>query len=749
MENTIAKNIVSLALLIALSGLPGFVLSQPALNSGFERIDAFGKPIGWHLPVGARGVRVALDSTMKYKGSYSLRLEQDTSAKSYNTGEVVFTIPSIYQGATIKLIGFIKTEGIDAEGSAGLYIRTEGAAGTVEEDSMRTKKLTGTTPWKKYSVEVSLYDYVKRIAIGGWLKGSTGKMWLDELHVYVEGKELEKTTVYKARLDSGFAQGSGIHLSKPDKKKIRDLQLLGQVWGFLKYHHPAIAGGQLHWDYELFRFLPAYVEATSVKKRNQLLESWINKLGPVSACARCREMPDSVIKMKADLRWMNGSDMSDGLTKQLEAIYKNRNQGSHYYVSSAAGVGNAEFTNEDAYERFVYPDDGFRLLALYRYWNIIRYFFPYRYAIEHDWDAVLVKFIPTFAAAGNKLEYRKAVVELVGNVHDTHANLWGRDSVWANYKGKYLPPFQTKFVDGKLVVTNYYNSVLAREAGILQGDVITAIDGVEPQQLVQDRLRYYPASNYPTQLRDLAKDMLRGNQRFVQVKIQRGRLQLSNTVKRFPIDSLNTQLDKAYVISDTCYKLLPNNIGYINLGSIKSSLLPEIFEKLKSTKGIVIDIRNYPAEFVVFSLSNYLLPVASPFVKFSVANVNNPGMFTWGTTLNTGFSKTDYYRGKVVILVNEITQSQAEYTAMALRVSTNALVVGSTTAGADGNVSIFYLPGRLRTMISGIGVYYPNGRETQRVGIQPDVMVKPSVEGIRAGRDEALERAIQYIQEQR
>jgi C-terminal processing protease CtpA/Prc len=51
------------------------------------------------------------------------------------------------------------------------------------------------------------------------------------------------------------------------------------------------------------------------------------------------------------------------------------------------------------------------------------------------------------------------------------------------------------------------------------------------------------------------------------------------------------------------------------------------------------------------------------------------------------------FTGKVVILVDEVTQSQAEYTTMAFRVAPDAVVVGSTTAGADGNVSRIPLPG--------------------------------------------------------
>jgi hypothetical protein len=167
--------------------------------------------------------------------------------------------------------------------------------------------------------------------------------------------------------------------------------------------------------------------------------------------------------------------------------------------------------------------------------------------------------------------------------------------------------------------------------------------------------------------------------------------------------------------------------------------------EVQKTKGIIIDLRCYPSDFIVFSLGEYLMPNPVDFVKFSQTSFNNPGLFTYGSTLKVGKSNNDYYKGKVVIIVNDITQSQAEYTTMALRVAPKATVIGSTTAGADGNVSEIILPGGIRTMISGIGVYYPDGKETQRVGIVPDIEVKPTIKGILEGRDELVEKAIELI----
>jgi C-terminal processing protease CtpA/Prc len=125
--------------------------------------------------------------------------------------------------------------------------------------------------------------------------------------------------------------------------------------------------------------------------------------------------------------------------------------------------------------------------------------------------------------------------------------------------------------------------------------------------------------------------------------------------------------------------------------------------------------------------------------------VYNLGLFTYSQSLNAGEEHENFYKGKFVILTNEISQSSAEFHIMAYRVHPNATIIGSTTAGADGNVSPFYLPGGISTMISGIGVYYPDGKETQSIGIIPDIECKPTIKGIPESRDELMEKALEII----
>lgn len=553
---------------------------------------------------------------------------------------------------------------------------------------------------------------------------------------------------YKAQQDTAFRHGSGIALDNLAPPQIEHLAVLGRVWGFVKYYHPAVARGDYNFDAELLRILPKVLSSKTRDERSAVLAAWLTGLGPVPACAACREPKPKDVRLQPDLAWLTDlNQLSPALSQQLTYLRQNRNQETHYYVSSAPNIGNPLFLHEETYAQPATPDAGLRLLALYRYWNMIEYFFPYRYAIGEDWQKVLPEFIPQFATARTDEQYRLAALAIIARIHDTHANIYGSDKILATYKGTLHAPVQVRFVEGQAVVTDYFHETLGPATGLQKGDVVLAVDGAKVTDLIKARQPLTPASNDPTQLRNMARDLLRGSTDKVTLLVRRVGRDFPVTVARVPAAQLNLQINNGTPDPKAPFwKLLPDNIGYLSLGTIKQAELPAAMARLKNTRGLVIDIRNYPAEFVVFSLTKYLSAQPVPFVRFSEPQPTYPGVFLDTPVLAVPGTRDAPYAGKVVILVNELSQSQSEYTTMALRAVPGAKVVGSTTAGADGNVSTIMLPGNITTMISGIGIYYPDGRETQRVGIVPDAVAQPTVAGIAAGRDEVLERAVQLIQ---
>lgn len=737
---TVQKSIlIFLVLLLSVTTYCQPKATSSKLNFDFEIVEN-GNPVGWDK-FGSSNYILAVDSTIVKRGKYAASIEFKEGSPEFKAW--AFTIPDNFDGKKITLAGYIKTENV-TDGYAGLWMRIDPS---IAFDNMSNNGVKGTTDWKKYEITLDLNpEKTKQIVIGGLLVGK-GKMWIDDFNVTIDGKDINELKPlerksFPAEKDKEFDKGSGITVISFDKNQIENLKTLGLIWGFLKYYHPTVAQGKYNWDYELFRILPKILNSENKKNRDEILVSWINNLGQFSEGNEITAKP-SEIKLKPDLDWINNSAFSEELTTLLSKVKNAKRPKEHYYIGLQPGVGNPDFKNESAYSSMKYPDAGFRLLTLFRYWNIIQYYFPYKNLIEEDWKNVLGEFIPKVYSAKNETEYTLTVLELIGRVHDTHANIWGSNEILNNYFGLNYAPVELTFIENKPVVTGYYDQKLGKETGLEMGDIITVINNKRIEEIIKEKLKYYPASNYSTKLRDIARNLLRTNDSIINIEFIRNNKTENKSLKTFSTKKVN--IYSRYLVADTCFKLISNDIAYINNGSLKIQYLPGIWKALENTKGLIIDIRNYPSDFPIYDLSGYLMPGSTPFVKFTNGNIENPGLFTFTDSLIAGRKNKDYYKGKVVILINEISQSSAEFHTMAYRVNPNATVIGSTTAGADGNVSPFNLPGGISTMISGIGVYYPNGKETQRIGIVPDIEVKPTVQGIRERRDELMEKAMEVI----
>jgi hypothetical protein len=453
---------------------------------------------------------------------------------------------------------------------------------------------------------------------------------------------------------------------------------------------------------------------------------------------------DEEIHLQTNLGW-TGTAVHPDLTAMLRAVHRGRSQGRQFYVSQVRNIGNPQFDRELPYATQTFPDAGYQLLGLYRFWNIIEYWFPYRDQLDQNWDAVLAEFIPRIARAKDKNASQLEMLALIARVTDTHANLFSAPPEIRPPAGSCQLPVITRFIEGQAVVTGYSQASSGPATGLQVGDVIESLDGTPVQELVKRWEPYYPASNQPTRLRDMARALTRGACATARVAIRRPAGAIEMTAQRQPLDSLERQAGFTHDLPGDTFRLLSDHVAYLKLSSVQAAQTPSYVERAKGTRGLVIDIRNYPSEFVVFALGSLLVEQPTPFARFTAGDLNNPGVFLWQGGPLSLTPQQPHYPGRIVVLVDETSLSQAEYTTMAFRAAPRAIVVGSTTAGADGNVSQIALPGGLRTAISGIGVFYPDKRPTQRIGIVPDVEVRPTVAGIRAGRDEVLEEGLRQI----
>lgn len=714
-----------------------------AYNFGFEKNSMYGGslPDGWFQ--WGHSYVLKTDKSISHGGKASLLIEPMGEKSGESFGCIAYAIPANFQAKEIELKAYMKLNNV-SDGVIGLMLRIDGSSGMIAFNDMEERKIQGTRDWTHFSVKLPYPADAKTIFIGATLNGK-GQLWVDDFQVLLDGKDITEAKVnnqnlHKAGSDKEFDQGSKISNIVLTDSKLKDLGILGKVWGYLKYYHPAVAAGEYNWDYELLRIVPKILEAKSAKERNAVINKWIASLG-IPAQYKSPTQAVGEVTLQPDLSWINSSTLGKELAASLNKIKSAKRVGENFYIEKVLPFGMAELKNERPYPMMSYPDTGFRLLCLYRYWNIINYYFPYKQLINEDWNKVLLEYIPQFVNAKDELEYRLTVLSLITRVNDTYANIW--DNSLAGYHGQKYAPLEVKFVENKVVVTNYFDESLGKKSGLKIGDVIEFVDGKPIQEIVKQKLALTPASNHSTKLRGIGRGLLRSNKLTLDVEYWNG---VDTSVRQvelfYPYFFSNYQmLPKA----DTCFKLIDSDIAYLFLGAIKNSYLSEIMGKIENTKGLVIDLRCYPSENIIFTLSEFLLPAKKSFAKMSGPSQTTPGLFTIVNELQAGSKNDDYYKGKVVILVNEATQSQAELHAMAFRIAPRATVIGSATAGADGDVLKFVLPGGINTMISGAGVYYPDGRETQRIGIVPDIEVKPTIKGVREGRDELLESAIRII----
>ena len=534
------------------------------------------------------------------------------------------------------------------------------------------------------------------------------------------------------------------------KEETKPLIALCQLWGFLKYHHPEVASGGYDWDMELIKLISPVRESKNETEWKKLLDNWVNSL-PAVAENTNKKIPDLEAKTKPDYGELFNADYFNPETiEKVKYILNNAVVLSSHYINVEKSGGQLSITNETSYDTMLFPDMAYRLLALFRYWNIVNYYFPYRDLCDQKWSEVLADMLPDFIIAGDQEEYIFACLKLAVKIDDSHGFFVPGSIIYYMKEGLLKVPFETQFLEEKLVVTMFTGEDAYVKENIKIGDVILAIDGELVDDIVERMLPYTPASNYAVKLRDISAKILKGNLNTVTLKVMRDDTCFDINVTRYDVHQLkipnyfNPQPEKEG------YRILDNNIGYVLPSSCKAEERYNGIKKvLSGTKGIIIDMRCYPGDYISIHFLKYLDCTSMMFSLVSYADTSYPGYFfiqKFPEHLNR--DQQNIYKNKIVVIVNEYTQSSAEDNVLGFQLAPNVVVIGSTTAAADGKVANFSIPGGIKTYMTGLGVYYPDGNDLQRVGVKIDEVIKPTISGVRASKDELLERAIEIIEEE-
>ena len=400
---------------------------------------------------------------------------------------------------------------------------------------------------------------------------------------------------------------------------------------------------------------------------------------------------------------------------------------------------------DDAYESMPYPAEPYRMLAVIRFWNVMRFFHPDPKALG-SWDAVLPAFLARAREAADAPAYTRVLYALAARVNDGHIFV-AEGGVPLRSLAEASAPLVLHAVEGRFLVTELPVPEAARAAGISVGDEVMSVDGEAVATRAERLGALLGASHAAARQERVASLLLAGADGSPVVMMLQGadgRMKESKLLRsRDFLPFLRPPPQ-----SPTPWKKLEDNVGYADLRLLRAEGVDAMLAALKDTRALVLDLRGYPqgSAWALAPRLNTRGATTSALIARPLLSAGEVREVRHPEPLPT--TDKPPYRGRVVVLVDARTMSQGEYTAMMIQAASGAKLVGSPTAGAVGDTTNVCLPGAVCVLFTGQRFEMPDGRAVQGVGLRPDVEVRPTVRGLRAGRDEVLERALTLLREE-
>jgi C-terminal processing protease CtpA/Prc len=386
------------------------------------------------------------------------------------------------------------------------------------------------------------------------------------------------------------------------------------------------------------------------------------------------------------------------------------------------------------------------LLGLIKYWNVIEYFFPYKPLMDERWDMVFYNAIPEFQTIVTDADYLLMLKKLTAKLDDSHAFVDEPERI--NDVNVSKLPFSIIIVEDQLVIETY-NDSLSNLYGVKTGDVIKEIGGKNFNELWNEFSEMNSYSTIQAGKNDLKLYLFHRfnyNDSTVLASIKSNTHTYDESINMIGLKDFI----KLKSISNNNFKSINDRIGYIDYDGLSYSDLGKATKRLKNKDYIILDCRGHNYGLSHLRLLNFLGNRKIPFAKVYQTNYNYPGVFDNPKLIKhrmlPKFRRS--YKGKIVVLINDEPYSAMESLLMAIEIRRpGAVFVGTPTQGCDGHRYGVDLPVERKVWFTGLGDWqYPDGSQFQRIGIQPDVYVEPTIESIKEERDIVLEKAIEYIE---
>lgn len=372
-------------------------------------------------------------------------------------------------------------------------------------------------------------------------------------------------------------------------------------------------------------------------------------------------------------------------------------------------------------------------------WNIFQHFYPYWDVVKTDWPAQLPIAFTSAYKDKNAQDFKQTLRRLVATLKDGHGKV--------NYVREPDPnnrafPFAWEWIENQLVVTRVADK---ENKDVQVGDVVLEIDGVNALDALKEFDPYISSGNENYIRMISTYDLAAGKEgtRAV-IKMKRG-----DKIHKATIDR-SLPIMKYYSLvrnKREKYKKIGDDIHYMHLANISMKEIQEKLPELEKAKGIICDLRGYPNGN--HDLIKHLLKEKDTHKWMFTPRVIYPD-HEKVTYRESGWGlepAEPHLSAKIVFITNCWAGSYAESYMGYIKGYKLATIVGGATAGANGNVNPFDLPGGYNVRWTGMKVLTHDGSTHHTVGVLPDVPMQRTIKGVLEGRDELLEKAIEIVKQ--
>jgi hypothetical protein len=381
-------------------------------------------------------------------------------------------------------------------------------------------------------------------------------------------------------------------------------------------------------------------------------------------------------------------------------------------------------------------DVDIRLADVIVAWNTFRHFYPYWGDIDVDWDARLRPQLQNaLNAATTREAHLDAVRLVVADLRDGHGSV--RD---LSATPQSLLPVQFRILGGRLVVTASNDTIVP------VGSVVTAIGGASVSARVARETQLASGTLQWRQVRAANALLACRLQSTVPVSVE---LPYGNVRHvQLPCDR---SVPRAVEARPKSVVELEPGLWYVDLTRVTAAQLRPMLDTLAKARGVVFDVRGYPTDAGSVVLP-YLMraPEDSTDRWMHVSRMARPfgDVAAWQSMTWNLRPAAPHIAGQRVFLTDGRAISYAESVMGYVRDYKLGTIIGGTTAGANGNVATFTVPGGFSIAFTGMRVTRHDGRTRYHTdGVSPDIPLEPTLAGIRAGRDELLERALATLRQ--